>query len=194
MNRRSSSVKRFPGITPPPVTTSADWCNDRADPQCRYCVENERTAAAPLRSAWRRPDGVDRCVMASVPAVAASDRVRGPSLLGVGMVVWLASELMFFAGLFAAYFTLRGSNAVWPPEDVELATGRTAVATAVLIVSSFTMHLAVRASEHDDRTGSIRWLLVTAAPRLRVPHQPGAGVRGAGVLHLEPRVRFDRST
>jgi cytochrome c oxidase subunit 3 len=91
----------------------------------------------------------------------ATRTVRRPSILGVGVVVWLASELMFFAGLFAAYFTLRSSNEVWPPDDVELATARTALATAVLISSSFTMHLAVRASEARDRTGSVRWLLVT---------------------------------
>jgi cytochrome c oxidase subunit 3 len=95
------------------------------------------------------------------PMAVASPTVRRPSLLGVGVVVWLASELMFFAGLFAAYFTLRSSNDVWPPAGAELATGRTALATAVLISSSFTMHLAVRASEHGDRTRAVRWLLVT---------------------------------
>jgi cytochrome c oxidase subunit III len=94
---------------------------------------------------------------------AATATVRRPSLLGVGVVVWLASELMFFAGLFAAYFTLRSSSDEWPPIDTELAVGRTAVATAVLITSSFTMHLAVRASESRDRTRSVRWLLVTMA-------------------------------
>jgi cytochrome c oxidase subunit 3 len=109
--------------------------------------------------------------MATVPAVTAtapapptgSPTVRRPTLLGVGMVVWLASELMFFAGLFAAYFTLRGSTAIWPPAHTELATGRTAAATAVLIASSFTMHLAARASERNDRTGAARWLIVTMA-------------------------------
>ena len=40
----------------------------------------------------------------------ASGTERRPSPLGVGVVVWLASELMFFSGLFAAYFTLRASR------------------------------------------------------------------------------------
>src|SRR3954469_19781112 len=84
------------------------------------------------------------------------------SPLAVGVVVWLASELMFFAGLFAAYFTLRSSTAPWPPPGVELATGRTAMATAVLVLSSFTMHIAVKAGESNDRTRAIRWLAVTA--------------------------------
>src|SRR3954471_15152420 len=93
-------------------------------------------------------------------AGSATERSR-PSLLGVGVVVWLSSELMFFAGLFAAYFTLRSSATVWPPPGADLATLRTGVATAVLISSSFTMHLAVKASEANDRRNAVRWLLVT---------------------------------
>ena len=76
--------------------------------------------------------------------------------------MWLASELMFFAGLFAAYFTLRSINDPWPPEGVELATGRTAVATVVLVASSGAMHMAVMAAGRDDRRGAIRWLGITA--------------------------------
>ncbi len=86
-----------------------------------------------------------------------------PSVLGVGTVIWLSSELMFFAGLFAAYFTLRSGTDVWPPEGVELATARTALATAVLVASSATMHVAVKAAGGHDRRGSVRWLAVTAA-------------------------------
>ena len=29
-------------------------------------------------------------------------------MVSVGTIVWLSSELMFFAGLFAMYFTIRG--------------------------------------------------------------------------------------
>jgi cytochrome c oxidase subunit 3 len=87
---------------------------------------------------------------------------QAPSTLGVGVVVWLASELMFFAGLFAAYFTLRSVNEVWPPEGVELKTARTAVATAVLVASSGAMHMAVSAAKRDDRRGAVKWLGITA--------------------------------
>jgi cytochrome c oxidase subunit III len=87
---------------------------------------------------------------------------RAPSIVGVGVVVWLASELMFFAGLFGAYFTLRSGNDVWPPHGVELETARTAAATAVLIVSSGSMHLAIAASRREDRRDVIRWLVITA--------------------------------
>ena len=88
-------------------------------------------------------------------------RREGPTALSVGVVVWLASELMFFSGLFAAYFTLRASTKPWPPDGVELATGRTAVATAVLVASSFTMHRAVHVAERGERRLALRWLALT---------------------------------
>ncbi len=97
-------------------------------------------------------------------AVAAETRTRatrGPTALSVGVIVWLSSELMFFAGLFAAYFDLRAANATWPPEGVELATLRTAAATVVLVASSVTMHGAVAAAERGDRRSAIRWLAFT---------------------------------
>lgn len=91
-----------------------------------------------------------------------SARARGPSALSVGVVVWLASELMFFSGLFAAWFTLRSSTRPWPPPGVELATSRTALATAVLVASSLTMHRAVGAAVRGDRVAGVRWLGLTA--------------------------------
>jgi cytochrome c oxidase subunit 3 len=82
-------------------------------------------------------------------------------MLAVGTVVWLASELMFFGGLFAAYFTLKAEARVWPPAGVELETALSAFFTLFLIASSGTMVLAVRSLERGDRAGMIRWLLAT---------------------------------
>jgi cytochrome c oxidase subunit 3 len=84
-------------------------------------------------------------------------------MLAVGTVVWLASELMFFGGLFAAYFTLRAAAATWPPHGVHLETASSAVATVLLVSSSGTMHLAVRSLERHDRLAMQRWLMVTVA-------------------------------
>ncbi len=92
-----------------------------------------------------------------VPVAAA-----GPSALRVGVVVWLASELMFFGGLFAGYFTLRANaTGPWPPDGAEIGFVRPLVFTLVLVSSSFTMHGAVRAAEHGQRANAIRWLAVT---------------------------------
>lgn len=97
-------------------------------------------------------------------AVGASPELappEGPSPLSVGVVVWLASELMFFAGLFAAYFTVRSGSPHWPPPGVELAAGRTALATVVLVSSSFTMHAAVQAAKREDRRSAVRRLVLS---------------------------------
>ena len=84
-----------------------------------------------------------------------------PSLLRVGTVVWLASELMFFAGLFAAYFGLRAVDEPWPPGGVELETVRTGAFTVLLVASSFTYHLAAGAAHHHDPAGARRWTWIT---------------------------------
>ncbi|HEX6237374.1 MAG TPA: heme-copper oxidase subunit III [Acidimicrobiales bacterium] len=95
--------------------------------------------------------------------VTQGSRPRLPAMLTVGTVVWLASELMFFGGLFAAYFTLRAETAVWPPDDVTLETAASAVFTVILVVSSGTIHMAGKALERGDRTAVQRWILVTFA-------------------------------
>jgi cytochrome c oxidase subunit III len=97
------------------------------------------------------------------PPGTTEPRTSTLSPLRVGVVVWLASEVMFFSGLFAAYYMLRSVNAGrWPPDEVELDTTRAVLATLVLVASSGTMHLAVHAVRHDARR-AILWLGVTAA-------------------------------
>ncbi len=58
-----------------------------------------------------------------------------------GVVLFLASELMFFAGLFAAYFDLRSQTAVWPPANVHLNVIESGIGTLLLAYSSGAMLL-----------------------------------------------------
>jgi cytochrome c oxidase subunit III len=99
--------------------------------------------------------------MGRVTGVASiEERSETQSPLGVGLVIWLASELMFFAGLFAAYFALLAENEPdWPPADVELDVWRMAIFTTVLVVSSITIHFSIKSAEQERRTASL-WLLV----------------------------------
>ena len=83
----------------------------------------------------------------------------------MGTIVWLSSELMFFAALFAMYFTIRsvdkGEGLPWPGAHLNL--GLSTVNTVVLLLSSVTCQLGVFAVERGQikRTGSIwnasRW-------------------------------------
>jgi len=91
-----------------------------------------------------------------------------PSMVSIGTIVWLSSELMFFAALFAMYFTLRsvaGPDA-WPPVDdpahpVELRIGFATVTTTVLVLSSFTCQLGVFAAERGDVYRLRLWFVIT---------------------------------
>jgi cytochrome c oxidase subunit 3 len=88
-----------------------------------------------------------------------------PNLVSVGTIVWLSSELMFFAALFAIYFTIRsvnkGNGIHWPGAHLDLTLG--AINTTVLLLSSVTCQLGVFAVERGQvrRTGRVwqvsRW-------------------------------------
>ena len=83
------------------------------------------------------------------------------SASALGMILFIASELMFFAALFGAYFTVRAGADEWPPAGAELEVLLPALATGVLIASSATVHLASAAAEKGERAKTSSWLLVT---------------------------------
>ena len=79
-------------------------------------------------------------------------------MVSVGTIIWLASELMFFAALFAAYFTVRSvSPDLWAQETEKLNIPFAAVNTIILVLSSVTCQLGVFAAERGQvgRTGSV---------------------------------------
>jgi cytochrome c oxidase subunit 3 len=103
----------------------------------------------------------------------------------LGMLLFITSEVMFFAGLFAAYFSIRANYTevinnvvthVWPPTqptdfseilnpfEVFTPSGALNVilpATILLVISSFTCQYAVWAIKHDNRTSFLRNMSVT---------------------------------
>ena len=77
-------------------------------------------------------------------------------MVSVGTIVWLSSELMFFAALFAAYFTIRAvSPDLWAQETEKLSVPFAAVNTTILVLSSLACQLGVFAAERGQvgRTG-----------------------------------------
>jgi cytochrome c oxidase subunit III len=89
---------------------------------------------------------------ASVTEAPARPLSSRPNLVSVGTIVWLSSELMFFAALFAMYFTIRsvnkGQGLPWPGAHLDLALGTTN--TTVLLLSSVTCQLGVFAVERGQ--------------------------------------------
>ncbi|MCW2617266.1 MAG: ctaE, partial [Modestobacter sp.] len=85
-----------------------------------------------------------------------------PNMVSVGTIVWLASELMFFAGLFAMYFTSRArATEGWPPEPTHLDVPYALVFTLILVLSSVTCQYGVFAAEIGNVYGLRRWFTIT---------------------------------
>jgi cytochrome c oxidase subunit 3 len=80
----------------------------------------------------------------------------------LGMVLFIASEVMFFGGLFGAYFTIRSAATQWPPEGTpHLETWYAAVLTTILVSSSVTMQFGVWAIRKNDQRKLVLWLAVS---------------------------------
>jgi cytochrome c oxidase subunit 3 len=89
--------------------------------------------------------------------------VNRPNMVSVGTIVWLSSELMFFAALFAMYFTIRSVTGAgnWPPEGVHLNLVFAPINTAVLVLSSLACQLGVFAAERGDVEKMRFWFVIT---------------------------------
>ncbi|MFO7250196.1 MAG: heme-copper oxidase subunit III [Actinomycetes bacterium] len=100
---------------------------------------------------------------ASAISTTTAHASRRPNLVSVGTIVWLSSELMFFAALFAMYFTIRsvslGQDKPWP--TVELDVPFALFNTVVLVLSSVTCQMGVWAAERGQ-VGKLRfWYVVS---------------------------------
>ncbi len=80
-------------------------------------------------------------------------------MVAVGTMVWLASELMFFAALFAFYFSLRGNLPTqWAERTEQLNVPFAAANTLILVISSVWCQFGVWKAERGQvaRTGALR--------------------------------------
>jgi len=95
----------------------------------------------------------------SSASVAAHHKITRPNAVAVGTIVWLSSELMFFAALFAIYFTTRAVQGptIWTESSEILNIPFAALNTTILVLSSVTCQFGVFAAERfqNHRTGSI---------------------------------------
>jgi cytochrome c oxidase subunit III len=110
--------------------------------------------------------------MAAVGAQTKHDELSNGML---GFILFLASEVMFFGGLFAAYFIARADAPSWPPTELltpeqiaagvelKLHTALPAVATAILIFSSFTIQWGEFQIKKGNQAGLIWGLFITLA-------------------------------
>lgn len=93
--------------------------------------------------------------------VAALNR---PNIVSVGTIAFLAQELMFFAGLFAMYFTSRANGLAagdWDTQTSNLSVVSGLVITVLLLSSSVTSQMGVFAAERGDVFGLRKWFTIT---------------------------------
>jgi len=97
--------------------------------------------------------------------------VNRPNIVAVGTIVWLGSEVMFFAGLFAIYFTLRSTSPeLWEAGTEVFNVPFAAVNTTILVLSSVTAQFGVFAAERlqarrtgwkPTQWGMVEWFFLT---------------------------------
>jgi cytochrome c oxidase subunit III len=80
----------------------------------------------------------------------------------LGMWAFLATELLFFGGLFLAYTVYRGQHfAAFAAASRKLSVALGGINTAVLLTSSLTMALAVRAAQLRKKRQVVLLMVVT---------------------------------
>ena len=87
-------------------------------------------------------------------------------MVSVGTIIWLSSELMFFAALFAMYFSIRAAVPAtgplsWPAHTEHLNVAYALPVTIILVLSSITCQMGVFAAERGDVYKLRRWFVVT---------------------------------
>ena len=109
------------------------------------------------------PTTMPQTTMPQTTPAAPGDQGRlGKMHLGkLLMWVFLASDVMGFASMIAAFFYLRIQTVGWPVSSELLNITLTGVNTVFLLSSSFTIAWAVGAARKDDAKGVLRWLLIT---------------------------------
>jgi cytochrome c oxidase subunit 3 len=107
---------------------------------------------------------------ADADEVGAHAQRRGMDTALLGMMLFIASEVMFFASLFGVYFNVKATSPSFPPEGTDFISWRgdlpggigiSVLITIILVTSSFTMQWATNCIRKGDRTGMNRGIAVT---------------------------------
>jgi cytochrome c oxidase subunit 3 len=85
-------------------------------------------------------------------------------MVSVGTIVWLSSELMFFAALLAMFFSIRAAAPdLWARHSEQLNRPYALTFTIILVASSITCQIGVFAAERGDVHSLRRWFFLTFA-------------------------------
>jgi heme/copper-type cytochrome/quinol oxidase subunit 3 len=96
--------------------------------------------------------------------VATTEHARPTEMSGpvLGMVLFVASEAMFFAAFFGGYFTIRANATLWPPAGIpHLKIDIATILTVILVLSSVCVQLSLRSIRGGRRSVATTWLGLT---------------------------------
>lgn len=92
-------------------------------------------------------------------AVMAEPTFRVPAKK-MAMWLFIIADAATFAGCLVAYGFLRNGTPDWPRPFHSITNA--ALMTFILLTSSLTMLVAIRAAHNDDKKGAFRWMMITA--------------------------------
>ena len=93
------------------------------------------------------------------PVANQSSRVDATTL---GMLLFIASEIMLFGSFFTAYFFVRVvAGTPWPTPPFHLPVFVALINTCILVTSSFTIHWATQSIKRGNRAGLQAGLVLT---------------------------------
>ena len=111
-------------------------------------------------------------------------------MVSVGTIVWLSSELMFFAALFAMYFSIRAAApGLWAKHTQVLDIPYATTFTVILVASSVTCQLGVFAAERGDVHSLRRWFTLTFV--MGLTFVLGQGNEYLHLIHEEIKINKD---
>jgi len=126
---------------------------------------------------------------ALAPQFDDADQQREASRLGIW--IFLATEILFFGVLFAAYTITRTQHPLAFAEGSRLTNiALASINTALLLTSSFTMALGVHAAQKGARRALLGWLSLTIALGVAFLAIKGTEYRIDYLEHLVPTVNF----
>ena len=132
----------------------------------------------------------DLSIHAQVSRSGATELMTAPtfSVSAKKMAMWLfiIADSATFAGCLVAYGFIRNATPDWPKPFHGITN--VALMTFILLTSSLTMLLGVRAAQKDDKAGAFRWTMITAVAGtlfaiLHVREWMGMIAEGATLFH-----------
>jgi cytochrome o ubiquinol oxidase subunit 3 len=122
-----------------------------------FCIKNKLTTSAGL--IWGKKMPIKQVNVKLRNMESDTHNINNKAIFGFW--VYLMTDLVMFAALFAAYAVLRGNTYGGPSGAILFSLPQALAETLILLISSFTCGLATLAVNRDDKKQALTWFAVT---------------------------------